>query len=166
MKKILVMSAAFILAMGFSVHAQKQNPKFYSLENNQYSLPFSKIVIEDDIDVVLHESTDKSLLVEGSKENISNVEWKIKKGVLHLSSKAGSLKDKVLVTLDVKDLKQIEVNGNSEVKSLGNLHSSLLHIYLNGYCLVNILNEGKITLVNGDGIGLDIKKKTANVALL
>jgi len=160
------MSAAFILAMGFSVSAQKQNPKFYSLENNQYSLPFSKIVIEDDIDVVLHESTDKSILVEGSEENISNVEWKIKKGVMHVSSKAGSLKDKVLVTLDVKDLKQIEVNGNSEVKSLGNLHSSLLHIYLNGYCLVNILNEGKITLVNGDGIGLDIKKKTANVALL
>lgn len=163
MKKLLTMSAAFILATGFQVMAQQPSSKFYSVEDSKYSLQFSKIIIEDDIDVTLHESDEKSIHLEGRKEDISAIRWRIKDGVLYLSSRSGSLKDKVLVTVDVSGLKQIEINGASEVKSLGNLHSGPLDIYLNGSCYVNIKNAGKITLLNGEGIGLDIKKRSANV---
>ena len=132
MKKILLMSAAFILATGSLVLAQQPALKFYSAEDSRYSLQFSKIIIEDDIDVTLHESDEKSIHLEGRKEDIPDIKWKIKDGVLYLSSRSGSLKDKVLVTVDVSGLKQIEINGASEVKSLGNLHSGPLDIYLNG----------------------------------
>lgn len=106
----------------------------------------SKIIIEDDIDVTLHESDEKSIHLEGRKEDISAIRWRIKDGVLYLSSRSGSLKDKVLVTVDVSGLKQIEPNGASEVKSPAIFIRGPLDIYLNGSCYVNIKNAGKITL--------------------
>lgn len=157
------MSAAFILATAFTVPAKKQSAKFNSMEDGKYSMSFSKIVIEDDIDVMLHESAEKNILVEGWQGDVANVEWKVKNGVLYVSSKTGSLKGRVLVTVDVSGLKKIDINGASEVKSLGNLNSGSLYISMNGFGLVSIVNAGKIELVNGEGISLDVKKKTANV---
>jgi hypothetical protein len=165
MKNLIAIAAAFILATGFTTINQKTTLSD-SYEKNFYTGSFTRIVVEDDIDLTLVESTEKTIELSGADEDLEKVDWQIKGGILYLKTKHGLLSEKLLVTLSVKGLKEIEVNGTSTVKSLGNIQSANLYIYMNGMGRVNITNAGKIFLVHGEGIDLDIKKKTANVSIM
>jgi len=63
----------------------------------------------------------------------------------------------------VQNLQQITINGDSWVKSIGNLHSPSLNIYLNGEALVNVRNLGQISVKNAKHIELDIQKSSSGV---
>lgn len=159
------MSAAFILASGFIVPAPKAVVTDELPYSKNYSMDFKKIVVEDGINLVLKESKGKQITIEGVKNAIPKVQWKIKNNTLYLSSKKGSLKDNVIVTLDVTGLEQVEINGDSEIMSNGNLQSQFLQIYLNGTGRVSISNFGRIALYNGEGINVIVKKQTENVSI-
>ena len=164
MKNLIAISTAFILATGFTTE-QKTSLTDYN-EKKIYAVSFTKIVVENNIDLTLVESDERSIELSGNEEDIAKVDWKIKDGVLYLKARRGLPEHKLLVTLSVKGLKEIEIGGASTVRSLGSIESAALYIYMNGMGDVNITNMGKIFLVGGDGINLDVKKKTANVSVL
>ena len=63
-------------------------------QKTNYQLSFTRMVIENDIDILLVENPEKSIEFTGTDADIAKVEWKIKNGVLHIKSKKGSLKGK------------------------------------------------------------------------
>ena len=58
---------------------------------------YYKIVVDDDIDLALVESGQKDMRILAKGNTHEDVNWKIKDGVLYLSSNGSSLKDKVKI---------------------------------------------------------------------
>lgn len=158
MKKLLILSVVALLATGSSVKAQQDLVKNYASCINSFKTPFDKIVVEDDIDLVLYEQTTPQVMIDGSDYNSSKVKWTIKGSTLHISSSTGSLKGKVLVTVAVNQLTDITVLGNSSVRSLGSLKSPSIQVNMSGDGMVSIQSEGRIYVHNTEGTELDVKK--------
>jgi hypothetical protein len=161
MKKLIVLLTVF--SFGFSSFAGPGEFKGYRSEQFSYGLTFSKIVVEDNIDLVLYENATTNIQFDGSKEDIANIEWKVKKGVLYLSSKNGHLKNKVIVTIDVTALSEIILQGQSSVRSLGNLDSPELNVFMKGGCFAAIRNTGTINVFNTDGTEMNVIKRNGDV---
>lgn len=163
MKRIAIITAALLITTGLSSFAKGIYPS--ASEKGIYQQSFSKIVVTNDIDVSLTESIDKSIEVSGDEENIRQVEWKIKDGILYLKSKKGSLKGKVHVNLSVSQLKSIDVIGTSYIRSNGGLNSKALKVSINGESYVSIKNTGSIE-VNKDGdTDLNVKRWSGDVSI-
>jgi hypothetical protein len=158
MKKLIILSVVALLATGSSVKAQQDLVKNYASCINSFKTPFDKIVVEDDIDLVLYEQTTPQVMIDGNDNNSSKVKWTIKGSTLHISSSNGSLKGKVLVTVAVNQLTDITVLGNSSVRSLGSLKSPSIQVNMSGDGMVSIQSEGRIYVHNTEGIELDVKK--------
>ncbi len=158
MKKLLILSVVALLATGSSVKAQQDLVKNYASCINSFKTPFDKIVVEDDIDLVLYEQTTPQVMIDGSDNNTNKVKWSIKGSTLHISSSTGSLKGKVLVTVAVNQLTDITVLGNSSVRSLGSLKSPSIQVNMSGDGMVSIQSEGRIYVHNTEGTELDVKK--------
>ena len=158
MKKLIILSVVALLATGSSVKAQQDLVKNYASCINSFKTPFDKIVVEDDIDLVLYEQTTPQVMIDGNDNNSSKVKWAIKGSTLHISSSNGSLKGKVLVTVAVNQLTDITVLGNSSVRSLGSLKSPSIQVNMSGDGMVSIQSEGRIYVHNTEGIELDVKK--------
>ena len=120
MKNITITTTAMILTVCLSAFA-KVNPGKAFIEKDFYRLSFNKIVVEGDIDINLSESTDRQIEISGDEKNVKYVSWKIRDGVLFLSSKSGSLKNKAKVSVNVSQLQALSVKGNSDVTSEGAL---------------------------------------------
>lgn len=165
MKKLLVMATAILFTASISAFASGTNPKAGHSKQINYQIPFKKIVVSNDIDLVLHENVNKSLNVSGLAQDIENVDWKIKNNVLYLKSKKGSLKDKVKVTLSVTQLKEIVVKGESAVSSAGHLASPTLYIFIENDSYVSIRNFGQIYVNNTPDTELEIKKIVGEVII-
>lgn len=163
MKKIFSIVTAVLLSISISVAASNDEGHSKATLSAQYFTPFSKVVIEDDIDLVLYENSSRKIDLDGPVADMNKVEWIIKKGVLYIRSKAGSLNHKVLVTLDVANLKSIEINGSSVVKSLGELHSPSLQVHVNGECFVAIKNSGEIKVTASEFADFEIRKRVGNI---
>jgi len=162
MKKIISFLSAVLFIATLSA-ATNETGKPFNNFSAQYFTPFTKIIIEDDIDLALNENTARKIELNGSVADMNKVEWIIKKGVLYIRSKAGSLNHKVLVTLDVANLKTIEINGSSVVKSIGELHSTSLHVHVNGDCFVAIKNSGDIKVTASETADFEIRKRVGNI---
>ena len=162
MKKIFSILTAVLLITGFRAAANDEG-RTRDILSAQYFTPFNKIVIEDDIDLVLYENSSRKIELEGSENDRNKVQWVIRKGVLYIRSKAGSLNHKVLVTLDVANLKTIEINGSSIVKSLGELHSPSLRVHVNGECFVSLTNSGEIKVTASEFADYEIRKRVGNI---
>ena len=163
MKKITIITAAFILIGGLSAFAGEKKPTTVSVEKEFYQLSFSKIVVENDIDLLLSESTDKEIEIWGDSRFTREVEWKIKNGVLYIRSKAGSLKNKASVSISVNQLSSLSVTGNSDVKSEGALNSADLKIFVDGEGKIAIKNTGAINIERADFIDLEVLRVSGNV---
>ncbi|HSN61211.1 MAG TPA: DUF2807 domain-containing protein [Ferruginibacter sp.] len=165
MKKKIIIYTALLFTITVTAFAQKEPGQVINNDPLTYNKPFEKIVVEDDIELVLIESNEKQIKFEGSAVDLEKVNWSIKRGSIYLGSKLGSLKDKVKVILYVKDLKAIEINGNSVIKTSGHLSSKNLDIMMNGQAWVDILNAGKINVQRGEDIELNVRKKTKAVSI-
>lgn len=163
MKKLFILSVVALLATGSSVKAQQDLVKSYASCINSFKTPFDKIVVEDDIDLVLYEQPAPQIMIDGSDENSHKVKWTVKGSTLHISSINGSLKGKVLVTVAVNKLTDISVLGNSSVRSLGSLASPTIKVNMSGDGMVSIQNEGRIYVYNTEGTDLDVKKSIGQV---
>ncbi len=124
---------------------------------------FSKIVVQDDIDVVLTESAEASISFDGKTADIYKVTWEVKDGVLYLKSKAASLKDKVTVTIGTQQLKELVVKGTSAVTTEGTLNTPVLTVYMYDTPNVQIKNRGHIHLENKSEQELFFSKKVGGV---
>ncbi len=163
MKKTIILSALIILATAFTANAQQDLAKGFAISTNGEPVSFDRIVIDSDIDVMLFEQPAQKILVEGHPKNTANVKWSVKDHVLYLRSNRSSLKGKVLVTVAVYQLKNIEVNGNSTVKSLGSLNSPFIRVQLNGEGSVALQNTGRINVSGTEGTGVEVKKSIGHI---
>jgi hypothetical protein len=164
MKKILSMAVAIILSAGITASAAGTgDDNKTATQKTIYQLPFAKLHVENDIDIMLVENPEKSIEFTGTDANIAKVDWKIKDGVLYIKSKKGSLKGKVKLVVNVSHLHELAVKGESEVRSEGELNSASLKITLDGTCFISVRNNGNINVVNEDGTELDVKRAVGNV---
>lgn len=127
-----------------------------------YQLGFSKLVVEDDINIVLIESSNKQMDVLGSEKDIQSFTWSIKDGIMTLSSKKRNHGDKITVTLYVQGLKQLNVLGNSIISSLGYLRTPL-SVHLKDEACVAISSKESITVYRDYQIELNVKTITGKV---
>jgi DUF4097 and DUF4098 domain-containing protein YvlB len=165
MKKLITMVAAIFLTAGISAFASGTNDGTSPGKRINYQVSFSKIELSDDIDLVLHESQNKFIDVTGNTADIEKVNWKIKDGILFISSKKGSLKDKVKVIVSVNQLKKLEIYGESTVNSLGELSSKELHVSIEGDSYVALKNSGEIHITNSPNTQLEVKRIVGDVSV-
>ena len=163
MKKSIVMAAAILLTAGIAVFAADAKPAGSPKKQFDYQIAFSKIVISDDINVILKEDNERIIYINGIDEAIEKVDWKIKDGTLYLKSKHGSLKNKATVSINVKQLEEVYIKGKSTVTSAGYLLSPNLHIFLENDCNIAIKNTGQIYVLNAYGVELDVKSVVGDV---
>jgi Putative auto-transporter adhesin, head GIN domain len=157
------MATAIIVTTGITAFAaEKKLDNPVSQKTNDQS-PFPRMEIENDIGIMLVENPGKSIEFTGADADIAKVDWKIKNGVLQIKSKKGSLKGKVKLVINVNQLKEIAIRGESELRSDGELHSASLRISLDGGCFVSVRSKGNINVVNEDGTELDVHKVAGNV---
>jgi hypothetical protein len=163
MKKILSVAAAIIITAGtaaFATGTEKEKPVS---QKTSYQLSFAKLQVENDIDIMLVEDNEKSLEFSGTDASIAKVNWKIKNGILYISSKSGSLKGKVKITVNVNQLKEIAVKGESDVRSNGELNSASLKIYVDGTSFISVRNRGQIKIEKEDGTELEIRRAVGDI---
>lgn len=165
MKRFIAMAAALFFSAGISVFASGTNEEKPPGKRINYQLAFSTIELSDDIDLVLQESTNKVIDISGSEVDIETVDWKIKNGILYISSKKGSLKDKVKVTVSVNQLKRLDVYGKSVVNSLGELGSKSLMVTIDGDSYVSLKNTGNIYVTNSLNTELDVQRLVGEVVV-
>jgi Putative auto-transporter adhesin, head GIN domain len=82
---------------------------------------FSKIVVENGIDLVLTENNNQSMCIRGYDEAVNKVDWKIKGKILYIKSREGSLKNQGVFNICVNGLQEIRIPGNSEVSTRGQI---------------------------------------------
>ena len=165
MKKLFAMAAAILFTAGISAFASGTNPGTDPIKQTDYHVSFNRIVVEDDIDLVLEENTSKLLTVNGNEEDVAKLNWQIRKGVLYLKSNKGSLKNKVSVRVTVNQLEEILINDESSVRSTGHLASPKLSVFLSGDGFASIKNLGPIYLSKDSYTEVDIRRLVGDVVL-
>lgn len=166
MKKSLFISLALLATVSLTAAAQKQAPaKTYTTTLVSYGTPFTKIVVNDGIELVLTENSQDKIWFDGKAKHLDKLTWEIKDGTLYLAGKNGSLKGKARVVVCVKKLRNIEVNGDSWVHSSGYLSSPLLDVLVNGEAMVDISNAGKISVNKTKDYELGVMKSTSGVSI-
>lgn len=156
MKKILTMVTAIMFTATLpAVASGNQNN-----ENKQvlYEMSFSKLFVQDGIEVILVESNSKK--IEFSGNDADKVDWKITNGQMVISSKKGTLKGKVKLLVNVSNLNEIFVKDGSVVSSQGRLNSNSLKIYLEGDAGISIKSAGTIWVIKVGETDLDIMTAT------
>jgi hypothetical protein len=166
MKKKLIIPLALLLTISLTAAAQKEAPsKSYSATLVSYQDPFTKIVVNDGIELVLTENSQDKIWFDGKAKHLDKIKWEVKNGTLYLAGKSGSLKDKVRVNVCVQQLRNIEVNGDSWVHSSGYLTSPVLDVLVNGEAMVDISNVGKISVNKTADFELGVMKRTSGVSI-
>ncbi|HEX4957938.1 MAG TPA: DUF2807 domain-containing protein [Lacibacter sp.] len=118
---------------------------------------YDVIVINNDIDVVLTESSLAEIRVTGDEKNVQLVKHQVKKGMLIIGSKSGSLKGKATVHVSVSSLRKLEINGSSFVTSNGALRSNKLVVVVNGEAKFDLKNYGDILIESDEDIDLNFE---------
>jgi Putative auto-transporter adhesin, head GIN domain len=159
MKKLMIMAVS-LLTVNASLFAgiSTVNPGTGHKATAAAKPPFHSIVINNDIDVVLTEATDNMIEVKGAAAGINMVNYYIKKGVLYISSRQGSLKGRATVYLSVNGLKNIEINGSSYLTSNGFLNSRRLNVVVRDEAKFELKNRGEILIEADSDIELHVKK--------
>lgn len=165
MKKLIAMAIAILITASIAAFATEKEPASVISKQFNYQLSFSRIVVADDIDLQLTESSNKIIDIAGENADVEKLEWKIKGDILYLGSKKGSLQNKVKVSINVNQLKEIIIKGKSTIHSVGALHSSNLYVYMADDCFVSIKNTGQIYVINGFDTEVDIKRMVGEVVV-
>jgi Putative auto-transporter adhesin, head GIN domain len=163
MKKLAIITSILMFTTSLSVFAKEKKRIGEITKKEFYQLSFSKIIVSNDIDIRLSESRDRVIEISGDHKYFQQVEWKIKEGVLYIRSKAGSLKNKVEVSISVTELNNLYVTGDSNVKSEGALNSKELKIFFGGEGRLSIKNTGTIKIERGDSVNVNVQRVTGNV---
>ena len=153
---LIIMKYLFILFIGMFTAAATQAEivtREVKLKSN-----FSILEVSHDIDVVLTESTDNSIRIEGEEKFANAVLLDEKNGKVRILSKKGSMHKKITVFVPVQNLHNLIVKGSSYIRSNGNLNSKELQVKLSGASKVEINNIGSIVFEADEGIDIMVQK--------
>ncbi len=162
MKQTIIAAAISVFTLTTAFAAKNDKTEVVK-KTATYPIHFTRIEVSDDIDLELSESAGQQIEFTGKMKDVDNVVWKIKRGVLYLSSNNGSLKNRAKVSLAVKNLKEIIINGESTVKSVGYLNSPKLSILMDGDCKVSVKNAGQVIINRGQDTELNVIQQSGPV---
>ncbi|HRF27099.1 MAG TPA: DUF2807 domain-containing protein [Ferruginibacter sp.] len=167
MKKLFILSLSILSMASIAIAGPGSN----ATDNNKhistaYSRPadgisrgsFHSIRIENDIDVVLTETNLAGITVVANDDATRAIQFKVKKGVLHIYSKGRSMKGKAVVYVPVKNLQTLEVMGNSHVSSAGPLSGPSLRLKIHGEATFNIRSNGDVAVESSPDIEIQMSK--------
>jgi hypothetical protein len=114
--------------------------------------PIEKIIVNAAVNVVLLQDEEPSEpVVEGDENLMQEIITKQDGNTLTISAaKNVSYRGKVLVTVPVKQLRELVVNSNSEVASLNVLLSPSLAVLIAADCRIRLKSLGKIYFDGAD----------------
>lgn len=151
------MKQLFILFISVLTMATVANAENITREMDLTSSVYN-IEVNDDINVVLTQSTEAKLRITGEEKDSKAVLLNQKNGRVRLFSKKGSLKNRVTVYVPVQNLHKLIINGKSYVRSDGVIASKKLLVTIGGEAKVEINNLGDIAFDADQDIDLQIKK--------
>lgn len=102
------------------------------------------IHIMDDIDVVLIQSPYEENSIVLDQQTSEKLSVKLTDKTLYIGEKAGNAKQKPLVYIYVNNLKNLTVNGDSDIKTFGTLKTGLLNLFVEGNSKVHIRTTGTV----------------------
>ena len=138
-----------MVLVGLGVNAMSQNKSSfkYGLKES-YLGDFSKLTVNANVDIVLIQSDSiQRAWVEGDERMVKQIFFINKNGELIVDAEtAGTYNEKVAVTISVRELSTLEVNGVAQVVSFNTLSSPRLAIKFNKDGAVKIHSSGKVTV--------------------
>jgi len=158
MKKAIFM---IMVLVGIGATAMSQSkPSFkYGLKES-YLGDFSKITVNANVDIVLIQSDSiQKAWVEGDEKMVKQIFFINKNGELIVDAEtAGNYKDRVAITISVRELSSLEVNGVADVVSFNTLSSPRLAIKFNKDGAVKIHSSGKVTVEAAEDFSISKRK--------
>ena len=122
---------------------------------------FTRMTVNANVDIILIQSDSvQKAWVEGDEKLVSQIYFTTKKGELIVDSEtAGLFNQKIAVTIAVKELSNLEVNGVAEVVSFNTLNSPRLAIKFSNDGAVKINSSGKVTVEAAEDYSISNRKR-------
>lgn len=138
MKKIIMLALGFISLATIATAAPAE--KKFNVQN------ISRLIVSDDINVILKDGPEGEITISGDKRLVSRVTYYSVNGVLIIKSKKGSLRNKVTVTVPVHNLQFLEVNDNCCVFTKGSIQSTMLNVKMKGEGRIDLKTIGQMVV--------------------
>lgn len=111
---------------------------------------FEKIIVADNINVMLVTEDEGAITVEGKTEYLNSVTVTSINGVLSIKSNNKNTAGKIMVYVPVKKLSSIEITGDSKVMSAGIIDAPELKVLVEANCKLGLQTTGKITIQHAE----------------
>lgn len=141
----------FLLLLGFTAFCMPalaaDHPRLLKIRFDQY---FNRLEVDDHVTVVLTNESSNEISIEGDRAQAGKLRAKVRKNKLYIWM-AGEKPDRpVTVYVPARYLKEVVVNGNSDISTASTLYNAGMIVYVNGYCRLDLRSMGRI-LVRGTG---------------
>ena len=107
---------------------------------------FFSLIVENDLSVVLTESSSNEIIIEGSEHAIKTLIVNVEDGKLNLSSLPFASHAGVTVYVPAAFLSKVNLYGNSRLSSSSVLNNARLHVLIAGEAKVHLRSNGKVTV--------------------
>jgi hypothetical protein len=120
---------------------------------------FQSIRIDGNISVMLTNDPAGTVVLEGDQKSLQRARHKLQNNVLVISSPGNIFGcTKLTIYLSAIMLKDLQLNGDSDISSSEPLHSDTLHFSLNGNIDVRVKTMGKLSFETPEDIELHWKR--------
>lgn len=147
MNKIIALAAFAMSSFALQSYAAGTPANNRKIENNE---PFQKIVIADNLNVMLVDEDASTIIVEGSAALLDEIKLSVTKGTLSIKSTNKNTASKAIVYVPVKYLSSIEIMNNSAVYSPDIIQSDDLKVLVTGDCKIGLQTTGKVTIQHSE----------------
>ena len=122
--------------------------------------PFSRLIVKSNLRVVLIEDEKMDTArVEGTKKFLETVMIiQAGKDLIVRAKSFKDLKKEGTVYIPVHNLKDIEVYSNAKIISFTTINSPELNVLINGSCIVSIVLNGKLNILEADGFNASFRR--------
>ncbi len=152
----LILPASLLLFSFMPKGREKSDPQVIKKEliTNKH---FQNVYIIGNISVILTSEPAGTVVIEGNKNDVDNTKYKNKNSELTIYAGKKKRFGKITIYLSAGTLKQMLINGDGNVASIGTVKTDNLQIWLNGNIDVDININGKVSVDSGDGYELSRK---------
>ena len=162
MKKQIVTMLALLVLLSGSAAAQKKDASSKLVTREiKIAAPFSKLVVEGNVDVLIFEDATTVADVKGKQKTVECVKFTQKDGMLTITASRVNGKNPI-VYLPVQHLAEIEAWKDATVTGTTVLQSTDLTLSLNDDCKISVTTIGKIKLLEGPETRMVVLKNSSN----
>jgi LEA14-like dessication related protein len=113
-------------------------------------MPFTSLVVEADVDVLLTEGNSTKVVIEGESASAAAVKITVENGEMTITDKKSCRHQRTVVYLPVRNLRTIVINGDVNISSSNTLHTMRMQLMVNGNCEVNLRVRGTVDVSYSD----------------